>query len=380
MVDKTDAGGLILSSVILRLRGQLAEAGLDWRAIERAFKLDPDQAHQGEQFVPLANFAGYLYETANVLNDEAYGLKLGHGAPIGIASVYDYVSLAAPSFNEAFDNWLRYQSIISSSIIVTRSQENGRAYLNWEFPETVGPQAQICGMTLGFASSRIRRMAGDRKVELFVDMPCKQPDDMTDHTSILGPNVRFSRPHLRLGVPVECLEWKPVDSESNLLTIIEKSALHILQAQHSRGDVIFRISSEISECLKQGEASLMTVAGRLGMSRRGLQRQLEHSNTTFRALLDDVRHSLALRYLKESDLSLSEIAYRLGYSELSAFSRAAKGWFGVPPLQMRHRAFKGKKRKSAVSPPPEDLAVGAVVVDPAPEKGPDVSGPLGKVH
>jgi len=66
-----------------------------------------------------------------------------------------------------------------------------------------------------------------------------------------------------------------------------------------------------------------------------LRRLLKSQGTSFQRLFDDTRRRLAHRYLFESSLTLTDIAQRVGYSELSAFSRAARRWFGASPRSIR---------------------------------------------
>ena len=71
------------------------------------------------------------------------------------------------------------------------------------------------------------------------------------------------------------------------------------------------------------------------MSVRNLQRKLKNTNTSFRELLDEMRRELAKQYVNNSDVSLSEVTFLLGFSESSSFSRAYKRWHGVSPTEIR---------------------------------------------
>jgi AraC-like DNA-binding protein len=73
------------------------------------------------------------------------------------------------------------------------------------------------------------------------------------------------------------------------------------------------------------------------MSDRTLQRRLAAEHTTFDALLDEIRHQLALRYLADPKIAVSEVAYLLGYSEPSPFHRAFRRWTGATPGEIRQR-------------------------------------------
>ena len=71
------------------------------------------------------------------------------------------------------------------------------------------------------------------------------------------------------------------------------------------------------------------------MSTRSLQRKLQGAHTTFGALLDEVRQELAEHYIHDSTVSLTEIAFVLGYSEYSSFWRAYKRWMKTSPSANR---------------------------------------------
>lgn len=77
------------------------------------------------------------------------------------------------------------------------------------------------------------------------------------------------------------------------------------------------------------------IANALGLSTRTLQRRLAIAGRSFEAVLDEVRRARAEALLADGGRDLAEIAYKLGYSERSAFTRAAIRWFGVPPSGMR---------------------------------------------
>jgi AraC-like DNA-binding protein len=85
--------------------------------------------------------------------------------------------------------------------------------------------------------------------------------------------------------------------------------------------------------LSRQDCSIEDVAGILAVAPRTLQRQLKQRGSSFSRLLEEVRITAARRHLAESQLSLTQLAAILGYSELSAFSRAFHRWHGQSPQQ-----------------------------------------------
>ena len=95
------------------------------------------------------------------------------------------------------------------------------------------------------------------------------------------------------------------------------------------------VEQAIEPLLGAGEVSVDKVAATLGMSRQTLYRRLKAEGVTFEAILDAKRRSLAIRYLGLNRLSVKAVAYKLGFSEPAAFSRAFKRWTGVSPSLFR---------------------------------------------
>ena len=87
--------------------------------------------------------------------------------------------------------------------------------------------------------------------------------------------------------------------------------------------------------IAQGEPEVAAVARSLATSERSLQRRLQEEGTSFREVVDDARKQLAVGYLGDRRLAVSEVAYLLGYSEAGAFVRAFKRWTGKTPGEMR---------------------------------------------
>ncbi|SET20526.1 AraC-type DNA-binding protein [Marinobacter segnicrescens] len=91
----------------------------------------------------------------------------------------------------------------------------------------------------------------------------------------------------------------------------------------------------IARHLARGKVKVEEVAAELNMSRHTLYKKLKEENLTFAGLLEDVRREQALNYMNDRDRTLSEVAELLGFSELSAFSRAFKRWMGKSPAEFR---------------------------------------------
>ena len=95
------------------------------------------------------------------------------------------------------------------------------------------------------------------------------------------------------------------------------------------------VEDALEPMLASGDVSVDRVARELGMSRQTLYRRLKAEEVTFEEILDAKRRQLAIRYLGHDRSSVKAAAYKLGFSDPSAFSRAFKRWTGVNPSEFR---------------------------------------------
>lgn len=91
----------------------------------------------------------------------------------------------------------------------------------------------------------------------------------------------------------------------------------------------------ITNLLPGTTPSIEDIADKVGMSVRTLQLRLKDERTTFSDLLNDIRRDLAIKYLRDPHISITEVAYLLGYSEVSVFYRAFKKWTCKTPKEFR---------------------------------------------
>jgi AraC-like DNA-binding protein len=96
-----------------------------------------------------------------------------------------------------------------------------------------------------------------------------------------------------------------------------------------------RVCERIAAELTGGTPTAERVAAKLHMSTRRLGRRLDDEGTSSSTLLDDLRKALAVSHLRDRDISVSEVAFLLGFAGANAFSRAFKRWIGEPPSHFR---------------------------------------------
>ncbi|AGI23142.1 helix-turn-helix transcriptional regulator [Pseudomonas sp. MT3] len=131
---------------------------------------------------------------------------------------------------------------------------------------------------------------------------------------------------------------RPMPGRDPRLLAIVIESMRMLGGQAgvpNRPGIVDDVKSQVRTLLGDGYPSLEQVAEQLRLPSWTVQRRLQEHGLSFSALVDTVRQELATYYLQQSALPISELALLLGYSEISAFSRAFRRWFDVSPKQWR---------------------------------------------
>lgn len=157
-----------------------------------------------------------------------------------------------------------------------------------------------------------------------------RPMDIAPHQRVFGPALQFAQPHdailLSDGTVRRTLRARPS---------ADAAAVRTISPIWPAPGLSDRVRSEIRSQLATGEPRLETVAEAVGLSPWTLQRRLARSGEVFSQMVEDMRKNLALALLAQDHLPVSEIALMVGYSEVSAFSRVCRRWFGQPPSGLR---------------------------------------------
>ena len=126
-------------------------------------------------------------------------------------------------------------------------------------------------------------------------------------------------------------------SSGSMWTFFEENLNRKLEDLTCESSMSDRVRAILIKALPSGEASIDYVADKLAVSKRTLQRKITDEAETFQSILVSVRKELASHYLKQSEMSLGEISYLLGFKEPNSFIRAFNTWSGVSPSAYRNQ-------------------------------------------
>ncbi|MCX2739635.1 AraC family transcriptional regulator [Pontibacter anaerobius] len=250
-----------------------------------------------------------------------------------------YVMMNAPTLHESLRKLCKYQDIICGAIRTSLEVQGQQAFVKLE---AVSPVLQhprnALDSELVIYKNAFPALVGQELKYKQVLLAYPQPQSIKEHKRIFaGAELVFGARYSGLVFDAAYLQLPVVTANPELNQFFEKYAEEYLQRLHQPKTVREQVQREIANLLKGEEPGLNTVARSLAMSMRSLQGKLKEEGTTYQALLDEVRKQIAVKHLQDNQSTITDIAYLLGYSEPSVFSRSFKKWTGMAPAAYRQR-------------------------------------------
>jgi len=160
------------------------------------------------------------------------------------------------------------------------------------------------------------------------------PKDVKPYFEYFGCELNFDQAQNQLLIPLSIAD-QVLDGASPELALMNDKIVTRRLASIDKNDIVARLRAVLVDQLPQGNISDDSVAAALHMSVRTMHRKLADVDSSFRALLVEMRRDLAEAYIMDNTLTLTEISLLLGFSEPSSFSRAFKSWTGTAPSEAR---------------------------------------------
>jgi AraC-like DNA-binding protein len=289
-------------------------------------------------FMLAADFAQILEQAARVTGDECFGLHFGERYHPKNVGPLIYVVLNSPTIAVCLENIARYLRVHNEAADVSFVLGPQWAYLRHllaDLPAESRRQHNEYSLAVGLAT--IRLMVGSDWAPVEVQFEHKPPGQTSEHVRVFGAPVSFGHDANAFVVEPEFCQRQIPAADARLYPILRRYLDRILDELPPEDGLLISVRRVIGDLMRQGEPKLGPVASKLAIGPRTLQRRLKEQGADFKALVDDTRRRFSLRYLQDRKNTLTEVAYLLGYSEVSAFNRAFKRWTGSAPSDYRRK-------------------------------------------
>lgn len=279
-------------------------------------------------------------DIAERVDDPCFGLRVGGFWHPSYMHALGYAWLSSSTLRSALNRLARFIHVIRRDIEVRLTDSDTSLTVEIISLDESAPRDAYWYADIDMSNliSMCRANYGARLNPVSVSFTHPAPECSGDFFALFRCPVNFSAPR-------NCMELSARDVDRHLpgsnplMSQIHDQEIIQYLSRLDRNDVVQKVKNAIIELLPDGRISDRKVAEALFMSPRNLQRKLETQGTTFKTLLTDIRRDLALKYIRDTELTLTEISFMLGFSEMSAFSRAFKQWTGSSPSAQRQQVY-----------------------------------------
>jgi AraC-like DNA-binding protein len=323
-----------LASALSLFVDALRELGVDADSILRACEIDPESLSDPEARVPESRFERVFELAAEKTGDRAIGLHAGERVHPRAVNVAGYLLLSSATLGEGLERVARYQSVVIGAPWFALRED--AAYTHIEIGLARGGELRaIQAEYFALVALAFLNWVAERPVAP-VEVSFRHPARaaLADYARAFECPVKFGSQRSEVVLLRETLALPSAHAYPELSRLHDEFAARLLAAARL-GTTVALARKALAALLESGEADVAVVARRLGLSARTLQRRLSAEGHSFRGVLDSLRRELAEHHLRHRRSSVTEAAYLTGFSEVSAFTRAARRWFGRTPRELR---------------------------------------------
>lgn len=291
-------------------------------------------------------------------DDPAFPLHLGAAMHMGTHGLFGHALMSCRTLKQAAGILMRHNPLQGGNSRSDLTFEDGDAILTFEPPfEVPGAPHFLTEIFFAAATTAIRELTGAGGVAGTLELSYAPNAEPAAYEEILKTPVKFEQSASRLRGPVPMLEVSlrsagVVTADAYLRQC--ESLLRQMQTAGSHASSVRRVLLSSRGAFP----SAPEVAKALHLSERTLRRRLEAEETSYQAIVDDVRNHLARQYLVDTTLNVAEVGTLIGFEDTANFRHAFRRWNGVSPAQFRVLELTkiDKKAAAATNTPESDVA------------------------
>lgn len=280
-----------------------------------------------------------LARCVEVTKCDHFGLLLGQHANPSHLGIAGFLLSSAPNVRSALGSLIKYLDLHDTGGMVTLTTTGNTTLFGYVINEPhVEAAEQICDLSMVIACKIMRTLCGEQWNPEEVLLSHRKPGNLTPYNIFFRAPIRFNSEDSALVLNKEWLKHK-ISSADPLLQHhlqLEADNLHKKQPR----DFIHILQQQLRYALLNQQLSAADIAGQLGIHERTLHRRLKIHGTSFSYELEQIRFTISQQLLTETNESLTNIALALGYSNVSAFSRAFRQWSGKSPANWRKESYQ----------------------------------------
>lgn len=331
----------VFANILLPMAHWAARLGVQGDEVIRDAGLSPQLLSDPSALLSARDYDAIACAMQRRLDDPAFALHVGELLRTDMLDTVGLLISTATDFREAFDQLLRFKSLVNPCGDLTLAEEGTRARISCHISPEQGLSGDFRYAEMYFSTfHNLTSAISGRAVRVYrVALTHDGSPYADEFRRIFGEDadINFNSDENVLEVERDILD-EPLPSKAPAFNRqIEQLAQRQLADLPQADTTTTAVLRVLEQYMGQRTLDIEEVARQLEITPRTLQRRLQDEDTTYLALRDLVRYRHAQHYLRDPALGIDRIAERLGFSEPANFYRAFKGWCGVSPGEYRRQ-------------------------------------------
>ena len=312
--------------------------GVDTEPILRSVGIDRTTVEDAEGRVSLDQMRSFWQEAVAQSGDPAIGFHAGGRAPRGFYGLFDYMISYSATIGDALSRFGDYLPLINNWVTMRVEDPGDALHIVTEVVWGVVPRPSA-EYIAAFLIERSRLLWANAWAPELVRFEFPEPgpsEPRGEHAQVLRCPVEFGASRTEFIISRATWDQPVRTADPGLVAMLERQAAQLIAQLPNASPLVQDVRRELQTTMAGGDQRIDEIARRLGMSGRTLQRRLADDGLTYAVIVDDVRLEAAKIALADLSMSLSHVAYFVGFEEQSSFSRAFKRWTESSPKNYRH--------------------------------------------
>ena len=311
----------------------LEENGINPLPVFRAARIDPKLMRDMNARFTQSAMTELWDNIEKVVQTPCFGLQAGHLWHPAYMHALGYAWMSSSSLRTALQRLVRFIHIVNQCAEIKLSETEDGLSVEW-VTANENPPAWLSEVRFSVLLAMCRANYGKKLDPVSISFTHAKPDCAGAYYEYFRAPVYFSAEKNKITLALKDVD-KHLSSSNPLMSQVHDQIMVEYLANLNNDDIVEHVKVAIIDLLPDGRISDTKIAETLYMSSRTLQRRLHNVDTSFKTILTEVRQGLAMQYIRDSRLTLTELSFQLGFSEMSAFSRAFKQWTGESPRGYR---------------------------------------------
>ena len=322
----------------------LDASGIRGDEVLRSVGIPADLPNDPTIRLPIPTISALYAASVEHTGDPYFGLTVARFIHLTHMHTVGHALGASASLMDFCQRLQRYWALLSDGTAIELVHSGNEVQINFRLLSDISAQDEVA--FLAFLMRTMRHLHTPSLAPLSVSFHHAAPGgDDRPYREVFRAPVAMRQPQPALVFRKSDLEQPLLGANAELARLGDALALQHL-VRYDQSNIVAATRQQILEQLPSGRCTRASVARTLHISQPTLQSRLAQHNTSFLALLDFVRRELAISYLRQPSLSMTEITYLLGFSNGSNFTRAFNRWEGMSPTRFRATVTQPKTASS----------------------------------